>query len=349
MRHNSRAYRRWVHFLAKLCPGVNPPSGRYEPRPIVSTPASRIGRQQTRPAEPRPVPLSPAFAAYVAPARSTRQLWRVTLGFGLILVTYFAVMAAMGGVVWLLSGIDVLEDRLRDLAEGADPVTMLLLLSTFAGGWLGVWLAVRLLHRRGWRSLFGHPPRMLADFVLGTVILLVVGGGLALLALPWLPALEPALPRDVWLAFLPLAVLALLVQTGAEELVFRAYLQQQLAARFASPLAWMVLPSVLFGLAHYAPAETGENVWLVVAATGLFGLIAADLTARTGNLGLAWGLHFANNVLAILVVSAMPGMDGLALFRLADTDPAILRPLLILDMALLVAVWGACRLWLRRR
>jgi len=295
------------------------------------------------------LPLSPPFAAYVAPARPTNQPWRLTLGFALILLTYFAWMAAMGGVVWLFSGLDVLEDRLRGIGNGADPVTMLALLSTFLGGWLGVWLAARLLHRRGWRSLFGHPPRVLADFLLGTVMLLGVGGGLALLALPWLPALEPALPPSVWLLFLPLGILALLIQTGAEELVFRGYMQQQIAARYAHPLAWMVLPSILFGLAHFAPAETGQNVWLVVAATGLFGLVAADLTARTGSLGLAWGLHFANNVLAILIVSAMPGLDGLALWRLADADPAILRPLLLMDMALLTVVWAACRLWLRRR
>jgi membrane protease YdiL (CAAX protease family) len=210
-------------------------------------------------------------------------------------------------------------------------------------------VAVRLVHGRGWRSLFGHPPRVLADFGLGAAAMLGVGGGLGLLALPFLPGLEPALPGGQWLALLPLAVAALLIQTGAEELVFRGYLQQQLAARFARPLVWMLLPSALFGLAHYAPDQAGHSAWLVVAATGLFGLIAADLTARSGSLGLAWGLHFANNVLAILVISAMPGLDGLALFRLGEDAGALMVPLLGFDMALMVAVWGACRLWLRRR
>jgi uncharacterized protein len=293
--------------------------------------------------------MTPEFAAYVAPARPQNQLWRLALGFALILGTYFAWMALMGLVVWALTGLDLLEDRLSSIGEGSDPATMLALLATFLGGWMGVWLAARLLHGRGWRSLFGHPPRVLADFVLGAMALGGIGGGAILLAWPVLPPVVPALPLAAWLMVLPLALLGLLIQTGAEELVFRGYLQQQLAARFAAPLVWMVGPSVLFGLAHYAPGLAGGTAWLILAATTLFGLIAADLTARSGTLGLAWGLHFANNVLAILVVSAMPGLDGLALWRLAPGAGDILRPLLLIDMALLVVVWATCRLWLRRR
>lgn len=295
--------------------------------------------------------LPPLFAAYVAPARAYPQIWRLTLGLALIAGVYFAWMGLLGGLLWLASGLEGLDLRLQVIGRGGDPWSLLLLLSTFIGMALGAWIAARLLHKRGWRSLFGRPAAVLRDFTLGVAVMLVVGGGLGLALLPFLPTLEPGTPLRLWLMFLPLALLGIALQTGAEELVFRGYLQQQLAARFANPLAWMVLPSVLFGMAHYAPAEMGENTWLVVAATGLFGLIAADLTARTGALGLAWGLHFANNCLAILLVSAMGGLDGLALFQLPEgaAHAEILRPLLLADMVLMAAVWAACRLWLRRR
>jgi uncharacterized protein len=299
--------------------------------------------------------MTPQFAAYVAPARPYRQLWRLVLGMCLIVGVYFVWamaldrLAVLGVRVWVLLGRDAPAAGPPGLTGGTDPATMLLLLATFLGGWLGVWLAARLLHHRGWRSLLGHPARVLADFMLGVGMMLVIGGGVSLLAWPLLPPLQPSLSLTVWLMVLPLGLLGVLIQTGAEELVFRGYLQQQLAARFASPLAWMVIPSILFGLAHLAPDEGGALIWLIVAATTLFGLIAADLTARTGNLGLAWGLHFANNVLAILVVSAMPGLGGLALWQLGPDAADILVPLLLADMALLVAVWAGCRLWLRRR
>lgn len=292
-----------------------------------------------------------AFAAYVAPARAYPQIWRLVLGLALVFGVYFLWMAIMGLAVWLVSGGDGLESQLATIGRGSDPWSMIVLFATFLGMASGVWAAARLLHGRGWRSLFGRAPLVLRDFVLGVTMMTLVGGGLGLLFLPFLPALEPATPWQVWLAFLPLALVGIMVQTGAEELVFRAYLQQQLAARFASPLVWMLLPSVLFGMAHYAPSDMGANTWLVVAATGLFGLIAADLTARTGALGLAWGLHFANNFLAILLVSSMSGLDGLALFHLPQgaTQAHVLRALLMADMALMALVWAACRLWLRRR
>lgn len=306
--------------------------------------------------------MTPLFAAYVAPARPRNQLWRLGLGLCLIIGVYFVWALILERLAWVSVTLWPMQSgstprpaapAVRDgdplSGLGSDPVTMLLLLSTFLGAWLGVWLAARVLHGRGWRSLFGHPPRVLADFCLGFAMLALIGGVATVLSWPFLPPLQPSLPLTLWLTVLPLGLLGVLIQTGAEELVFRGYLQQQLAARFASPLAWMVLPSVLFGLAHLAPGESGATVWLIVAATTLFGLIAADLTARTGNLGLAWGLHFANNVLAILVVSAMPGLGGLALWQLGPGADGILVPLLLGDMVLLVVVWAGCRLWLRRR
>lgn len=291
--------------------------------------------------------MTPQFAAYIAPARRYPQLWRLVLGFALFLGVYFSWATGTVYLFALSGGESAVDPRTGALDRLSEPLTVLVLLSSFLGGWLGIWLAARLLQHRGWRSLFGHPPRVLADFVLGAGVMLALGGGAVLMALPLLPALEPVLPWRAWLMLLPLALAGVLIQTGAEELVFRGYLQQQLAARFASRLIWLGLPSALFGFAHFTPGD--ENVWLVVAATGLFGLVAADLTARSGALGLAWGLHFANNVLAILVVSAMPGLDGLALFRLAEGAGAMTPALLAADMVLLVLVWGVCALWLRRR
>ncbi len=293
---------------------------------------------------------SSPFEGFVAPARARPQVWRLLAGLLLIVVVYVGWLALMGAGVWVLTGLNQLESRLVSIGQGSDPTTLVVLLFTFTGMALGAMLAARWMHGRSVGSLFGRPPVVLRDFALGVGVL----GGLALVTgLPWLlfADLEPGLAWRVWLSFLPLALVGLLVQTGAEELVFRGYLQQQLAARFRSPLVWMVLPSVLFGLVHYAPAEMGANTWHVVLATGVFGLVAADLTARTGSLGLAWGLHFANNVVAILFVTAGGALDGMALGRLpyGPDDVDIMRPLIYADIAVLVLAWGLCRLAIRAR
>lgn len=295
--------------------------------------------------------MTPRYAAYLAPFRPTRQLWRLGLGMALTIGIYFLWMMGLGLAVVLVAGLDGLEDGLRAAQLARGPWSVLFLMATFAGGWLGLSATLRLLHRRRLGSVLGRAPVVLRDFVTGVALMAVVGGGLTLLMLGLMPPLRLAMDPGLWLAFLPAALLGVLVQTGAEEAFFRGYVQGQLAARFSASLIWMGVPTVLFGLAHFDPDTGGADIWMVVASTGLFGLIASDLTARTGALGLAWGLHFANNVLALLVLNISGTLDGLALLRLAEgvDRGAVLGPLLVADMALMALVWLACRLWLRRR
>ncbi len=300
---------------------------------------SQVGNMD-RPAHPHP------FDAYVAPARRKPQLWRLALGLIVILAVTLAVSV---GVTLGLAGVTGMPQGLRPDTLGTSPGTMVVLLFSFVGLALGTWLAARLLHGRGWRSLIGDGARARRHFLAGAGLIAVLYA-LGLMLGVGQVDLVRNLSAGVWLMWLPLALLGLAVQTGAEELALRGYLQQQLAARFASAWIWMVVPSVLFGLLHFDPGMMGANTWLVVALTGLFGVVAADLTARSGTLGLAWGLHFANNCAALLVVSTQGPMSGLALFTVpfgAD-DTGTMRAMLLLDLAGLGVIWVVCRLALKR-
>ena len=148
---------------------------------------------------------------------------------------------------------------------------------------------------------------------------------------------------------MPLSLGAVLVQTGCEELLFRGYIQQSLAARFKSPLIWMLLPSILFGLAHYQPETAGDNAWLIVLWAAVFGLINADLTARSGTLGPAIALHMTTNAVAVLLISVHDQMSGLSLATIpVATDSAELRNWLAIDFAFMLVGWLAARLAIRR-
>jgi membrane protease YdiL (CAAX protease family) len=208
---------------------------------------------------------------------------------------------------------------------------------------------VRFLHRRPVASLFGPIPVLLRQFLLTLAICVVVFAVTALIPTPALTPL-PNTELSLWISFLPLALVGVLIQTGAEEVLFRGYLQQQLAARFSSPVIWMVLPSALFAALHYQPEVMGDNTWLMMGAVFVFALLAADLTAVTGTIGAAWAMHFVNNALAILVMATDGPLSGLALY-IAPISPASpdIRPLFYLDIATTVALWAVIRLILRRR
>ncbi|TMV06916.1 CPBP family intramembrane metalloprotease [Ruegeria sediminis] len=291
-----------------------------------------------------------AYAAHerlVAPARARPEIWRLLAGLALLAVVVFglnasllALVAGLGSDVWV-----------ETFLSGSTPVAMLVLLGSFGFVILGVALAARQMQRRMLQSIVGPYRETLAQFWQVLRVLLVLGA--VILALPPYDMgapLKPNLAPLVWLAILPFSLMAILIQTSAEEILFRGYLQQCLAARFRSPVIWMGLPSVLFALGHYVPAQAGENAFLIALWSGTFGLLMADLTARAGTLGPAIALHFFNNLIALLFIALPGSLDGLALFLLPYemSDTGHLRAWLVVDFALMLVAWLTARIALRR-
>lgn len=291
-----------------------------------------------------------AHERFVAPARQSAALWRLLLGFGLAALGYVALNQMFFQMVYSFVGATstALYD---DLLKGQTPQAMYLLLFSFVFMTMAVCVAVRIVHRRSALGLLGDLRPAIKQF--GTVSAAVLLLALVVLILPpWDMGGEfvANIPLDRWLMLLPLSLIAVLVQVSAEEIVFRGYVQQQLAARFRSPLVWMVLPSVLFALGHYLPDTAGENALMIAVWAGVFGIMMADLTARAGTLGPAIAVHLWNNVSAILIVSLPDDLSGLALYLapFGMENAAAMRAWLPVDFAMMFVSWLAARLALRR-
>lgn len=290
-----------------------------------------------------------AHAAFIRPAWPVRDIWRVMAM--ILLVELIFVLSPVGLVL-------LLPDAARDAyVAGTGALGTLLQFFSFGVAGLGLVGLLPILHGRGFWSLVGGRRAAWAKL---TQVFWAVGLVLLLIELVPPAALvdDTVVMRDLgaWVLLLPVGLLALLVQVGTEELFFRGYLQQQLACLSRSRWAWMVFPSVLFGGLHYwngyGPAD--GVIWAVWA--GLLGLACADLTARTGNLGAAIGLHLANNAFALLLyaVADWPA-SGLALFVYPYEDPAALdyslatlRDPSVIVQALTLALWVAV-MWLAAR
>lgn len=291
-----------------------------------------------------------AHAAFIAPARGRAQIWRLMVGLVLIAVILLGLTALYQSAVLSLGGAALHRDITRIEGTGQTPAGVLVLLFSFVIMILACAMVTAQVHKRSPLTLLGPLPQLLRGFGASLAVLIAVALAITVLP-PWGYAdpVTAGLPMVTWLVLLPLSLTAVLIQTSAEEILFRGYLQQQLAARFASPLIWMVLPAVLFGLLHYRP-ETGANGWLIMLWAAGFSLAAADLTARAGHLGPAIALHFMNNVSALLFLSADGTLSGLALFRLQVdiADPQALRPYLLIDAMTIFIGWLAVRLAIRR-
>ena len=294
------------------------------------------------------------FQDYFQPAIKTKAPWRLLIGIIIILMVYFGFFGVFGVVFVWVAGVDVGPAMLEKIIQGSDPLSVILLLTSFAGLFLGVLAAVRIMHKRGFKSLIGPSWRQAAhNFWIAALGIAILSLGGLLVATIFYPPIQPIRQMELftWLSWMTLGIPLLLVQVSAEELVFRGYFQQQLAARFKSRWVWYVLPSALFGLMHYDPETMGSNAWLVVAHTTLFGLIAADITARTGNLGAAIGFHFANNLFALTIVGLDGALSGLGLYKSAIhvSDEAAIRSALIPDFIFLIILYGLFMLWARNR
>lgn len=292
---------------------------------------------------------APAFEQFVRPARIKPQIWRLIVGMVLATVIYILWVAILFGGTYATIGFGSFEQWAGDLVKPDTVRPMLLLLASFGGMMLGPMLVARWIHKRPTGSVFGPAAITLRHFVFATA----VAGVLLFLSVGfWFLMFDAQrnLATGIWITVLPFAILGLLVQTGAEEVLFRGYLQQQLAARFRSPLIWMILPSLMFGLVHLDPSQDTQTILLVVGAASFFGLLAADLTAVTGSIGAAWGFHFANNAIAILLISTQDTLTGLSLYITPyGLDEAMeLTGPLIQDLLVMFVIWIILRRTLAR-
>jgi len=297
--------------------------------------SARIAGPRTALYVTRVSPFREPFASFVAYARPTNEVWRLATGLVLCLFIYITLLLGLDSVVSGISGAPAFSEPVTT------PWAMIYLLFTFVGMALGPILVVVLLHNRTPGSLLGHRGGVFADFLVAAGTMLAVQFVFALVYGTQVDV-SRGLAFDTWLLFLPLALPALAIQTGAEELLFRGYLLQQVAARFRSPWVWGLGPALLFGLLHYDSALEPTQIWMIIAAIVVFALLTTDLVTVTGSLGAAWGMHFALNFSSLLVLAPDTWLSGLALYR-ADIPDAQFGWLILIDTTAMLLGWWLVR------
>ncbi|SHL15064.1 hypothetical protein SAMN05444414_10652 [Roseovarius marisflavi] len=290
-----------------------------------------------------------AHDSLVAPARATARLPYLIGGTALATLLFLGLSYSYAQILQQVFPSDVWARISPSIENATSPVGVLINLFIFAMLIIALAVTLRVVHKRRFLSLVGALGPATRQFRRALVAMLVLYVVIMMLPLPESMEPEPNLAFGTWLKFLPLALVGLFIQVFAEEVVFRGYLQSQLAARFASPLIWIGLPSIGFALLHFDPASFGTNAWAVVLWAGAFGIAAGDLTARFGTLGPATALHFINNFGAILVTAPQGQFDGLALYSypFSVEDGDAFWAFMPIDMMILACGWLAIRLALR--
>jgi membrane protease YdiL (CAAX protease family) len=107
--------------------------------------------------------------------------------------------------------------------------------------------------------------------------------------------------------FIILVILSLTLipfQTAFEEILFRGYLSQGIAAWTRNRLLVLIIPSFVFGLMHAFNPEVSEyGFWAIMPQYWLFGLLFGLTTLLDDGIEVAMGAHAANNIFSSIVVT----------------------------------------------
>ena len=135
-------------------------------------------------------------------------------------------------------------------------------------------------------------------------------------------------------------MLFIFVQSAAEELVFRGYLLQTIWSKSASYLYAVICPSLIFGLLHFDPQSYGANAWLYCFNTFVVGCLLCLVTLHTGNIALAFGLHWGGNTVSLLFFGIYGNLDGMALWlTLLDPKSGAMGIALIVSTTFMIVIY----------
>lgn len=105
--------------------------------------------------------------------------------------------------------------------------------------------------------------------------------------------------------FIPLLVISLLLipfQTTFEEYIFRGYIAQCVGLLTKSRLLMILVPGLLFGLAHYSNSEVDGHAAVILQYI-IFGLFFGLIAVCDDGIELPVGIHAANNIFVCLLVT----------------------------------------------
>lgn len=147
-----------------------------------------------------------------------------------------------------------------------------------------------------------------------------------------------------FLPYLLIAIFLIPMQTTAEEVFYRGWIQQRLEKRGRSIWAVSIVGGLLFALPHLANPEVSGPLILPIIGYGSTGFMLTWVTMRDKSMGLAVGAHAANNLVAGLLVSSIDSaLPSASLYTTPEVNWAPAAALSVLLIPLFIWLTGKWR------
>jgi len=232
--------------------------------------------------------------------------WLLTSIFIFFLMAIFQLPLAGVALLKQRAG-DISYEQIKKFEETADfsligvgsNIGLILLILGFLGAIVGLWLGVRFLHKRPFKTLitpFENIRWNRIFFSFG------IWFGMSVIIEVVSYFMDPSsyIFRFNGLSFFVLVIVAFLllpIQTSAEELVFRGYMLQGIGLLTKTRWIPILITSLLFGLIHIFNPEIKEfGVGVMMSYYMSVGLFLGIITVMDDGLELALGIHAATNI-----------------------------------------------------
>jgi membrane protease YdiL (CAAX protease family) len=282
------------------------------------------------------------------------RLWRWILGTLFIVTTWQVLGLALTFLLASYFDLDVEllfstadEDlaTIRALPAWSSATTVLI---SFLPLLIATLLAYRIFLKKNLKSLFtSHDKYSYKRTWIGFASLALISSafGSIDLILNW-DSYTFSFKASAFLPYLLIAFTLLPIQTTAEELFFRGWIQRWLDNGKKKQWSISILSGAIFSLPHLAnPEVAGKELFFPIISYGATGFMLAWVTYRDKSLELAIGAHFANNLLAALLVSSQDSaLPSVSLFSVPEVawGPAALFSVIMVPIFIwLTNRWGA--------
>ena len=278
------------------------------------------------------------------------QWWRWVLGLVAILLIWIVI----GSVALLMAGCALLKatNAFGLSCSGATTITgdssliaqIALGGSGFGLGLIGIWIVVRLIHKKNLMQVVtGRASFDFKRFLYAMLVALFVSL-LVFLANRYILQLEMTFQKPNWeyLLFLLFAIVFIPIQSGFEEVFFRGYILQGIMLLVRNKLVLAILSGVVFALPHLGnPEPWSYGIVPYVVALASAGFFFTLLTLLDGGIELAWGYHAVNNLfLGLIANTEISAINSPSLFVIHidgyDLFPHVFMDVLSLALAVVI-------------
>ena len=234
-----------------------------------------------------------------------KNFWYYILGSFIIIL--FSTFGQIPLMFYLPSEIPSTDSNPMDiLKEIPSNLRLFLLLISFAITVPGIWLTVTKLHDLPFISVITGRKKIDFERILYSFMI----WGTAISSLVFLDySLNPDdyqvnfKIKEFFILFI-IAISLIPIQISVEEIVFRGYLMQGFGNWFNSRFMALFLSSTVFGLLHFSNPEIDAlgNKFIVQYITA--GFILGIIALMDDGLELSLGLHAAQNLIGVLILTA---------------------------------------------